>query len=230
MNPLTKAEKQNLKQWANTQFGIALRYKPTDPVRSEFYRGRSVAAGKIATQYNPRMRDTQRSKVYAWENTLPKQTLTLEQSKNLVAKACRRYSKAIPYIANGRGTRIAYGSLSRINLPVWARTDVTVLHEVAHAINRKYQPGSSWHGPEFMRFFINLLDWNKTNTTSNLLKSAKKFGIKVASGTKVPRKIDYRIQLINSVEVIIEKYSRLYGVSQREIRKIIKQKLNPLVK
>ena len=79
-----------------------------------------------------RPRDTQRQKVYNWERTLPSRTLTLEESKSLVAKACRRYSAAIPFIANGRGTRIAYAGLGRINLPRWARTDTTVLHEVAN--------------------------------------------------------------------------------------------------
>lgn len=52
-NPLTKTEKKNLKKWANTQFAITLKYKPIDPIRSEFYHGRSVAAGKIAATYNP---------------------------------------------------------------------------------------------------------------------------------------------------------------------------------
>ena len=53
-NPLTKQEKDSLKEWGNTQFSIARRYRDIDPVRSEFYRGRSVAAGKIACTYNPK--------------------------------------------------------------------------------------------------------------------------------------------------------------------------------
>lgn len=51
MNPLTQQEKSEIKNWANTQFIISRRY--ADPVRSSFYLGRSVAAGKLASQYNP---------------------------------------------------------------------------------------------------------------------------------------------------------------------------------
>lgn len=51
MNPLTQQEKSEIKNWANTQFIISRKY--ADPVRSSFYRGRSVAAGKLASQYNP---------------------------------------------------------------------------------------------------------------------------------------------------------------------------------
>ena len=52
-NPLTNSEKKAIKDWSNIQYAISQRYKGTDPVRSEFYHGRSVAAGKIAATYNP---------------------------------------------------------------------------------------------------------------------------------------------------------------------------------
>ena len=52
-NPLTATEKSNLRGWANTQYAISRKYSGIDPVRSEFYHGRSVAAGKIASTYNP---------------------------------------------------------------------------------------------------------------------------------------------------------------------------------
>lgn len=52
-NPLTKSEKEEIKGMANTQFGISQRYQDIDPVRSSFYKGRSVGMGKIARSYNP---------------------------------------------------------------------------------------------------------------------------------------------------------------------------------
>lgn len=52
-NPLTMEEKGKLKGWANAQYAISMRYKDADPAKSEFYHGRSVAAGKIASTYNP---------------------------------------------------------------------------------------------------------------------------------------------------------------------------------
>jgi len=50
-NPLTPQEHRDLINWANMQHGISMRYSDVDPVRSEFYHGRSVAAGKIARAY-----------------------------------------------------------------------------------------------------------------------------------------------------------------------------------
>ena len=51
-NPLTSSEKQDIKEWANTQYKIARRHKD-EPAKSEFYRGRSVGMGKVAQVYNP---------------------------------------------------------------------------------------------------------------------------------------------------------------------------------
>jgi len=63
-NPLTAQEKKQLKNWANTQYAISARFADEDPVKSSFYRGRSVAAGKVARQYNPK-------KVYRTVATFP---------------------------------------------------------------------------------------------------------------------------------------------------------------
>jgi len=173
------------------------------------------------------IRDTQRSKVYKWDGTLPHKTLTLEEGKALVTRACRRYSKAIPFIANGRGTRIAYGSVTRISLPKWARTDITILHEVAHSIVQKELRYSvAFHGPEFMRVFIELLVWNKTDTLSNLLKSARIFRLKIGKIESHPKPIDFRKSLMHDIDrYIIEPYTKRYQVSPTEIRRIIKQRL-----
>ena len=52
MNPLTAGEKKKIKDWANLQYAISRKHGDK-PVKSSFYRGRSVGAGKIAKQYNP---------------------------------------------------------------------------------------------------------------------------------------------------------------------------------
>lgn len=57
-NPLTLKEREQLKNWGNMQFAISRKYSNTDPVRAEFYHGRSVAAGKIAKQFNPKLSKT----------------------------------------------------------------------------------------------------------------------------------------------------------------------------
>jgi len=53
-NPLTKKEKDEIKGWANVQYGISQRYQD-DPTRSAFWRGRAVGMGKVAKVYNPSM-------------------------------------------------------------------------------------------------------------------------------------------------------------------------------
>ena len=52
-NPLTNDERQEIRNWANTQYAISYKYRDTDPKRAEFYYGRSVGMGKIAQVYNP---------------------------------------------------------------------------------------------------------------------------------------------------------------------------------
>jgi len=50
------------------------------------------------------MRDSQRSKVYQWERTLPSKELSLDECKALITKACHYYGKAVPLVNDGRGT------------------------------------------------------------------------------------------------------------------------------
>ena len=75
-NPLTLLEKQQLKNWGNIQHGISMRYQSVDPVRSEHYHGRSVAAGKIARQFNPTLtiptktKNPNISKTYQIDNSI----------------------------------------------------------------------------------------------------------------------------------------------------------------
>jgi hypothetical protein len=52
-NPLTNDEKEKLFDWSNTQHIISNKYLGNDPVRSEFYHGRFIAARKIIKMFNP---------------------------------------------------------------------------------------------------------------------------------------------------------------------------------
>ena len=54
LNPLTKTEKAEIKDLANVQYAISKHYD-YDPIRSAFWKGRSVGMGKIAQKYNPRL-------------------------------------------------------------------------------------------------------------------------------------------------------------------------------
>lgn len=114
-----------------------------------------------------RLRDTQRQKVYDWENKTfagkHGETLTLDECTVLVHKALRRYgiTSTVP-VKDGRGHRWARGGAREIELPRWARNELVVLHEAAHAVvdflERRHGVTVSAHGPEFMRVFVSLLD------------------------------------------------------------------------
>jgi hypothetical protein len=53
-NPLTRQEREQVKYLANKNYAISRHYS-SEPLRSEFYRGRSVGMGKIAQQFNPKV-------------------------------------------------------------------------------------------------------------------------------------------------------------------------------
>lgn len=135
------------------------------------------------------MRDFQRSKVYAWERSLPfwpggadnatPKTMTLAECFSLVKRATRRYQVAMPAVRDGRGRSSASGSSRRINLPVWARNPAVVLHETAHCIDSA-RGVSDKHGPIFVRLFIQLLATYAGQSERDLLRSARGFGLRVA--------------------------------------------------
>jgi hypothetical protein len=111
-----------------------------------------------------KVRDSQRSAVYRWERsldtTMHAEQMTLEQCRDLIGKVWKRYAYGrMPNVADGRGTRKAYGSKSRISLPRWSRNPTVVLHETAHALVQLHLGNAvAGHGPEFARVFLGLLE------------------------------------------------------------------------
>lgn len=108
-------------------------------------------------------RDSQRSAIYRWERALPggmpdtSRELSLDECRALVARVWDEYrpGDAPPRISDGRGTRIARGGSTGLNLPRWARRPLTVLHEVAHSLMPNRDEGA--HGPEFATLLLDLL-------------------------------------------------------------------------
>ena len=119
-----------------------------------------------------RLRDSQRSKLYAWENrecdllrfrgTECVPPMELREIKKLVTKVARDYglTKRKVLVKDGRGRRNAcYSHYERaIKLPIWSRRPVVVLHELAHWITR-VMSGRDYaaHGREFTGIFMELL-------------------------------------------------------------------------
>lgn len=119
-----------------------------------------------------RLRDTQRSKLYDWEdrefNTLGTKLVTdspqmeLSEIRKLLTKVARDYglTRWKPDVTDGRGRRKACYSPSwnEIKLPRWSRRRYIVLHEIAHWIEYVAFPGRcAWHGREFVGIFMELL-------------------------------------------------------------------------
>jgi hypothetical protein len=158
-------------------------------------------------------RDSQRSKVYRWEQVcipgyqeaewqaVPVRRyrtddgveteyrqrcridgeMTLVECAALVERVWAAYRPNVtrlPKVTPGHNALLATGSRAKIDLPRWARQPVVILHEVAHSLQptlrwaehgRTGQPplagrrdsgavvSVAWHGPEFVRLFIELL-------------------------------------------------------------------------
>jgi len=168
-------------------------------------------------------RDNQRSKVYDWESKLPKKELSFEECKVLLTKACQYYGKPIPHLADGRGTRIAYGASYRVSLPKWARTNVVVLHEAAHSIHSKYREGDeASHGKEFMRILIDLLAHFKVQPRVELARSAKLAGLKIAPVAAARKRVSAKDHIREHANNLIARMSNSYGLSTTEVKAIFR--------
>jgi hypothetical protein len=143
-----------------------------------------------------RVRDSQRSKLYAWENATFAgkygETMSLDECRVLAYEAIGRYGFTNqPAVKDGRGRRSAGANSHEIDLPKWARNRFVVLHEVAHTLTslletRHGVPRNSWaaHGAEYTRIFVSLLQAYgvepKTGTGISIQSLARKAGLKVA--------------------------------------------------
>lgn len=144
--------------------------------------------GPITRRPSQEPRDSQRSKVYAWENdflTAPK--LTIELSLKDCQQTINRWSEAYglgPIRAtDGRGRRVACWSPSdrTIKLPRWGRTPWVLAHEFAHArVSAEFERDAvAAHGPEFVFRFLEVLEQQLGQDWSVLVDSASKRGIKI---------------------------------------------------
>ncbi len=119
------------------------------------------------------MRDSQKSKLYAWENRECdalrydhkhecEPQMEIREIKKLVTRVARDYglSHRKVRVKDGRGRRAAcYCASERaIKLPRWARREVVVLHELAHWLIQVFgHYNNASHGREFTGVFMELL-------------------------------------------------------------------------
>lgn len=133
-------------------------------------------------------RDTQRSKVYAWERRIkgyhrPPEWKTLDEviefARPIWSAERGRYGRAgvpMPSIERPhRGQRSALAhSDHRITLPLWARQGPVVLHEMAHQLT----PDDAGHGARFVSVLIGLLSRHLGYDANELMALADEMGVK----------------------------------------------------
>jgi hypothetical protein len=141
---------------------------------------------------NPRPRDSQRSKLYRWEEaTLNPRSprLSRPECMELAETVCTDYGVALPLV-NFTGKRLTYttgsplmGTGPTICLPEYGRHRCGVLHELAHhLLHQRFNNTVAWHGPEFVRVYLDLIEWYapKDFKIAELRKSLADAGIKIS--------------------------------------------------
>jgi putative metallohydrolase (TIGR04338 family) len=133
-------------------------------------------------------RDTQRSRLYKAETALINIAKPLYEVrdvekyvKRVLARQSilRRYPRTNPNVRvkDGRGTRraLAYGSHT-ISLPLWARNEAVVLHELAHtiAVRHYYREKIAGHGWQFAAILLDLVRAMMGKEAHDLLRASFK--------------------------------------------------------
>jgi hypothetical protein len=155
------------------------------------------------------MRDTQRSKVYAWENLEfnshrgckpgVEPELTIRQCQAIVRTVAKHFKCAMPDVTDGRGRRRACfmpayyaGEKNSIRLPRWSRVKEVVLHEAAHMVINRYFTDrvAADHGREFLGVYMYLLKRYAKTDTKVMGESARAHGLDYVSiESSTPRTI-----------------------------------------
>jgi hypothetical protein len=126
--------------------------------------------------------------VYAWEiETFPERgncALTLDQCRELIAKIWKgtlNLSGDVPPVADGRGSIYARVYKDVIHLPRWSRNRLIVIHELAHCVTSMMNHDRSVaHDGLYMQVYLTILSMEGDYKYSWLLKSARKYGLRVS--------------------------------------------------
>lgn len=123
------------------------------------------------------MRDSQRKRVYDAEAEAFSHDKKTDDPTFRELKAVEKYVKRVfsrkrvqkewpranwlPKVKDGRGCRsaLAHGS-SAISIPIWARREWVILHELAHIITSREYAGvdKAGHGWEFCKTYLRLVE------------------------------------------------------------------------
>lgn len=139
-----------------------------------------------------RERDTQRSRVYKCDPVVIVRAKPLARvvdveryvakvfgSKRVQAAFPKSVSwrQGLPSVGDGRGRRVACGWYGGIKIPLWARNEGVVLHELAHVICQRELPNSllvAGHGWQFCSTYLRLVLYMMGREAHDALKREMK--------------------------------------------------------
>ena len=127
-------------------------------------------------------RDSQKSKVYAWENSLNQGVhLPFGAITPYVARVWAgeqlQWPPLVEKLHKNNG-HAGLGGRHRVSFPVSGASELTILHEVAHAMCATINGHSDAHGPTFVGVYIKLLEKHLSIPLPLLLYTAEKFKVK----------------------------------------------------
>jgi len=140
-----------------------------------------------ATAHRPTARDTQRGRLYQWEDRVvaPRDRTTIARGDAqamvdaLWADLGLRYPPAVEKLPPQSRRVLADASRLRIRLPEQTPS-WCVLHELAHALTSTHDGRSDQHGPLFVGIYVQLLVRYMGMEAEALLGSLAEAGIAVA--------------------------------------------------
>lgn len=134
-----------------------------------------------------RERDTQRSRVYLCDPVLISRAKPLPSvtdveryvrkvfaSKRVKAAFPKAAGRILPTVGDGRGRRNACGWSGGIKIPLWARNEGVVLHELAHTICQREHGNVAWHGWQFCSIYLKLALYMMGREAHDALKKEMK--------------------------------------------------------
>jgi putative metallohydrolase (TIGR04338 family) len=159
------------------------------------------------------LRDTQRSRVYKAEKAIGtthsgerlREVRDVERfiKKQFARKAItRRYPDATRAVkihdGGGRRAAAAYGTW-KISLPLWARCELVIIHEMAHIIAHRHygECNIAGHGWQFCAVFLDLVRFIMGREAHDALKASfKKHKVRFAqSRTRAPLSPERKAEL-----------------------------------
>lgn len=183
-----------------------------------------------------RRRDTQRSRVYAWEQSQNPgrvqwtQTMTLEEVEAFIKPIWRtergRYGKTAyqraPVVESRRGSGAVAFADNRLAFSKKCSNAYVALHELAHALDKRSNPG---HGPRFVGILIGLLARHLGRDPDLLLATAYEQGLRVDTRAigAVPRQAlgDRIFKYLPGTDIgiaVAYNFEHTEGISFRQVR------------